>query len=450
MTSTENYDFVIKNGTFVLPNPLNQESFVLQKTSVACRAGKIVAIGDQVQHKATNVFDANHLHVLPGVIDSQVHFREPGLTHKEDIETGTRGAVLGGVTSVFEMPNTTPSTTNKMEFEEKLRRAKDRSWSHISFFIGATPENIDDLPELEQLPHCCAIKIFMGSSTGSLLVEEDDVLERILAHGQRRVAVHAEDEQRLKERKNLALNSQHPRSHPVWRDELSALKATERLLRAARKTNRLVHVLHVTTAQEMTLLKQNLDLATVEVTPQHLTLTAPECYERLGTLAQMNPPIRDAQHQEALWAALRDGTVTVIGSDHAPHTLEEKSKPYPSSPSGMTGVQTLVPLMLNHVHLGNLDLFRMVELCSRNPARLYGATTKGAIAIGKDADFTIVDLKRKESISNKWIASRSAWTPFDGYQVQGWPMATVVGGRLAMSDGQTIGQPQGEFISFDL
>lgn len=450
-TSTlDRADFAIRNGQCVLPDPKHPDRFVLTETSIAIKDGRILAIGDRVHESASEIFDARGLCVMPGVIDSQVHFREPGLTHKEDLETGTRGAILGGVTSVFEMPNTKPSTTTAELFEEKIKGARGRTWCDFSFFIGATPENKDELEHLEQHPNCCAVKIFMGSSTGSLLVEEEQNLLHILRKGRRRVAVHAEDEQRLRERRHLVEGKNDPRLHPVWRDEVTALNATQKLIRLARDAKRLVHVLHVTTAEEMAFLRECKDIATVETTPQHLTLMAPECYERLGTLAQMNPPIREARHLEALWKAVTDGTVTVIGSDHAPHTLEEKSRPYPESPSGMTGVQTLLPLMLHHMNSGKLGLERVVELCSRNPARLYHARNKGEIRVGYDADFTIVDLKREETITNKWIASRVGWTPFDGMKVRGWPVATIVRGRIVMQDAEVIGTPIGAPIQFQV
>ena len=432
-----------------LESPSTLGDLLICKTSVLIKDGRIAAVGDSVHHGISNVFDASGLHVLPGVIDSQVHFREPGLTHKEDLESGTRGAVLGGVTTVFEMPNTKPSTTTVEAFAEKLALAKGRVWSDISFFIGATPDNASELARLERLPHCCAVKIFMGSSTGTLLVADDEPLTRILSQGRRRVAVHCEDEARLKERRHLVEGSGNPSLHPLWRDELTALNATQRLVRIARQAGRRVHVLHVTTGEEMAFLRDQKPLVTVETTPQHLTLSAPECYERLGTLAQMNPPIRDARHQEALWKAIENGTVDVIGSDHAPHTLQEKAHTYPDTPSGMTGVQTLLPLMLNHHNRGRISLERLVQICCLNPSRLYGATGKGEIKVGMDADLTIVDLKKERRIENSWIASRARWTPFDGMYVRGWPVATVVRGHWVMRDDQLIGSPVGKLVSFD-
>ncbi len=443
-------DLAIRNGRVVLPAQDGADSLQTVETSVAIKDGRIFAIGDRAHENARKVIDARGWHVLPGAIDTQVHFREPGLTHKEDLESGTRGAVMGGITTVFEMPNTKPPTTNAEAFQDKLRAAHGRIWCDISFFIGATPENIDELARLELHPNCCAVKVFMGSSTGSLLVDSDDALLRILNNGRRRVAVHAEDEARLRERFPLVDGKNDVRLHPVWRDEQTALQATQRLLRLARQAQRPVHVLHVTTAEEMELLRTARDIATVETTPQHLTLAAPECYERLGTFAQMNPPIREARHREALWKAINDGTVTVLGSDHAPHTKEEKAKPHPQSPSGMTGVQTLLPVMLDHVNKGRLSLERLTELVSRNAARIYGAIGKGEIRVGFDADLTLVDLGRKETIRHSWIESKSGWTPFDGMKVQGWPVATIVRGHVVMREGQLLGNPIGQPVQFQV
>jgi len=435
------FDLIIRNGTLATPSGFIQ-------TDVAARGGWIVAFGSFAPSEAREAIDARGLHVLPGVIDTQVHLREPGNEHKEDLETGTRAAALGGVTGVFEMPNTNPSTTTKALLEDKFARAKGRAWVDHAFFVGATHGNVAELATLEALPGCSGVKLFMGSSTGNLLVPDDDGVLAVLRSGRRRMAVHAEDETRLVERKKIAIEGGKPQFHPAWRDEATALKAVERLIALARQAGRRVHVLHVTSAGEMTLLAAHKDIATVETTPQHLTLVAPDCYDRLGTLAQMNPPIRDAGHREALWRAVADGVVDVIGSDHAPHTLEEKSKPYPQSPAGMPGVQTLVPILLDHVNAGRLTLERFIDLTSAGAARIYGVARKGRIAIGYDADFTIVDLKARRTIENRWIASRCGWTPFDGMSVTGWPKLTVIRGHVVMRDDEIVGTPQGMPIRF--
>lgn len=445
--SERTYDLIIKNGTCLLPHP-TEARLIQAKADIAITAGRIEMIADSISEKAQKIIDANGLHVLPGVIDSQVHFREPGLEHKEDLETGTRAAVLGGVTTVFEMPNTNPSTTTKEAFEDKLNRAKNRCHSNYAFFMGGAHDNVDKIAELELLPHCSGVKIFMGSSTGTLLVEDDDTLEKILMQGHRRVIFHSEDEMRLRERKHIAVEKADPHFHHVWRDTETAVNSTRRLLRLARKTGRKIHVLHVSTGDEMDMLKDAKDIATVEVLPQHLTLFAPDCYDKLGTYAQQNPPIREKHHMERIWQAVLDGTVDVIGSDHAPHTKEEKNKPYPSSPSGVPGVQTLVPIMLNHVNNGKLPLERFVEMVTMNTARVFGIKNKGALRQGFDADVTIVDMKKQKTITNDWIASRCGWTPFDGMQVTGWPTHTIVGGKLVMENDQVVMPHQGQPVDF--
>lgn len=417
----------------------------LRKVDIGVRAGRIAKLGPISPMAAGEVIKAEGLTILPGVIDSQVHFREPGPTHKEDLETGTRAAVLGGVTAIFEMPNTQPPTIDAAQLAEKLERARNRAWCDHAFFVGAAAANARELGDLERLPGCSGVKIFMGSSTGSLLVPDDETLEAVLRSGHRRIAIHSEDEQRLKERAAIAQSSGDPVSHPEWRDVETARRATERILKLARKTGRRIHVLHITTAEEMVLLAGAKDIATVEVTPQHLTLEAPDCYRRLGTKAQMNPPIREARHREALWQAIDQGIVDCIGSDHAPHTMEEKAKPYPASPSGMPGVQTLLPLLLNHMAEGRLGLGRLVDLTSAGPARIYNVAGKGRIAQGYDADFTLVDLAAERRIENTWLASKCGWSPFDGMKIKGWPMMTIIRGHVVMRDGsvqdKAIGKP---------
>ncbi len=419
-----------------------------RRGDLAVAGGRIVEIGDLSRATAAEILEAAGLHVLPGVIDTQVHFREPGAEHKEDLASGSAAAALGGVTCVFEMPNTRPSTTGADELADKLARARGRAWVDHAFFVGAAPDNVERLGGLELLAGCCGVKVFMGSSTGSLLVEDDETLLAVLRAGRRRVAVHAEDEDRLRERLALVRGGANVDQHPVWRDEEVALRATRRLMKLAGQAARRVHVLHVTTAREMALLAAHKDLATVEVTPQHLTLAAPDCYARHGTLAQMNPPIRDAAHRSALWRAVAAGVVDVVGSDHAPHTREEKAGPYPATPSGMPGVQTLLPLLLDHMNAGRLSLERLVDLTSAGPQRIYGIAGKGRLAVGYDGDLTLVDLKARREITADWLASKCGWSPFEGRRVTGWPLATVLGGRVIARDGQLLGQPAGRPARF--
>ena len=408
--------------------------------------GKIAEIGDLSRASAGETIDVTGLHILPGVIDTQVHFREPGATHKEDLETGAHAAVLGGVTAVFEMPNTSPLTIDAATLADKVARAKGRMHCDFAFWVGGTEDNARDIPELERLPGAAGIKVFMGSSTGSLLVADDAGVAAILSQTRRRAAFHSEDEYRLEERKDLRV-ANDASSHPVWRDETVALRSTERLLRIAREKRALIHVLHVSCGEEMDFLAAHKDIASVEVTPHHLTLSADD-YARLGTKLQMNPPVRDKRHRERLWFALAQGIADILGSDHAPHTLEEKAKPYPQSPSGMTGVQTLVPIMLDHVNKGRLSLLRFIDMTSAGPARLFGIAGKGRIAVGYDADFTIVDLKRRATIENRWIASRCGWTPYDGVEVTGWPVGTFVRGHRVMWEGELVTPAQGQAVRF--
>ncbi|MBC6416783.1 MAG: dihydroorotase [Rhodospirillales bacterium] len=437
---SQSYDLIVKGGMVYTPGGL-------QQLDIAIVGNKIAALGQLASAPAAERIDAKGLTVLPGVVDTQVHFREPGMEHKEDLESGTKAAILGGVTAVCEMPNTSPTTISATAIRDKLRRAEGRTWCDHAFFVGAAAENVDRLAELERLPGVVGVKLFMGSSTGPLLVEDNATLEAVLRAGNRRMAIHSEDEPRLRARMALASHG-GPAQHPVWRDAETARLATERLLRLARKVGRRIHVLHITTADELPLLAAHRDVATVEVTPQHLTLEAPDCYETLGTYAQMNPPIRDAQHRKALWAAVANGLVDVIGSDHAPHTKAEKARPYPASPSGMPGVQTLLPLLLDHMSAGRLSLQRLVDLTSAGPQRIYGLADRGRIAQGYRADLTLVDLEAHRRIEASWLASRCGWSPFEGRYVTGWPMMTILNGKAAMRDGQVIGRPQGKPIRF--
>ena len=439
----DQYDVVLKGGTVV-----NQDG--TGERDVAISDGRIVALSsssEPLTGAALETIECKGLHILPGVIDSQVHFREPGLEHKEDLATGSQAAVLGGVTVVFEMPNTNPLTTTEKALADKVSAARGRMFCDFAFYVGGTRENIDDIPALERLEASAGMKIFMGSSTGNLLVDDEASLDKIIAKLSRRAAFHSEDEARLIEREGVRRPGD-PSSHPEWRDVEAAMISTRRLVHLAEKHRRRVHVLHISTGDEIEFLRAHKDWASVEVTPNHLTLTAPECYERLGTFAQMNPPVRDGAHQARIWAGVRDGTVDVLGSDHAPHTREEKQHAYPASHSGMTGVQTLVPIMLDHVNAGRLSLERFVDLTSHGPQRIFGLRGKGRIAVGYDADFTIVDMKRRQTITNDWIASKCGWSPFDGATVTGWPVRTVIRGRTVMADGELLGDAQGDAARF--
>ena len=433
-------DQVLSNGLVCFP-------WGMEPADIGIEKGKIVKIEAPGTLSGEELIDCTNLHVMPGVIDSQVHFREPGLEHKEDLHTGTKAAVMGGVTSILEMPNTKPPTTSVEALADKVERGVGRAYCDYGFFMGGTDDNFD-WKALEAVPGCSGIKIFMGSSTGNLLVSEDDKIRNILSQSLRRSAIHCEDEQRLIERKDIAQDGGHPRFHHQWRDAKSAFLATERLLKIAREVGARVHVLHVTTAEEMDLLAKNKDICTVEVTPQHLTLNS-EAYETIGSRAQMNPPVREEFHRVALWEALRKGVVDVIGSDHAPHLLEEKSNKYPASPSGMPGVQTILNLMLHHCNQGMLPLGQLVDLLCTSPARIYGIRNKGRIVLGYDADFSVIDLKHKWEVRDEDMFSKCGWTPYHGQTWLGKARMTIIRGNLVMREDQLIGKPIGKVLSFE-
>ncbi len=439
--ATEKYDLIITGGTIAGPDGTTDGD-------IGIKDGRFAALGDLAEAEAAETLDVSGLTVLPGVIDTQVHFREPGLEHKEDLQSGSLAAVMGGVTAVFEMPNTKPPTTNKEAIEDKVARGRNRMHCDFAFYVGGTHENAAELPELERMEGICGVKVFMGSSTGNLLVPDDDGVGDILKNINRRAAFHSEDEYRLRERRSLA-ETGNVLTHPVWRDAEAAISSTRRLIKLARKANQHIHVLHVTTEEEMQMLAANRDIVSVEVTPQHLTLVAPDAYEEIGTFAQMNPPIREARHRAALWKALEQGIVDVIGSDHAPHTREEKAEAYPHSPAGMPGVQTLLPVMLDHMAAGKLSLEKLVTLTSLNAKKLFGLKEKGEIKIGNHADLTFVDLKRTETIAEDWVAARCGWSPFTGRSIHGWPVGTMVRGTRVMWEGELTAPATGQPCVFE-
>ncbi len=417
-------------------------------TNIAIKDGRFAKIGDVTADQGNAHINAKGLTLLPGVIDTQVHFREPGNEHKEDLQSGSLAAVMGGVTAVFEMPNTKPPTTSVEAIADKVARGRNRMHCDFAFYAGGTHENAALLPELERQEGVCGVKVFMGSSTGNLLVADDDGVADILKHITRRAAFHSEDEFRLRERRPLA-ETGNVATHPIWRDEEVAISSTRRLIKMARAAGKNIHVLHITTEEEMHILAANRDIASVEVTPQHLTLAGPQAYDELGTYAQMNPPIRDGRHRAALWKALEQGIVDVIGSDHAPHTKQEKADAYPHSPSGMPGVQTLLPLMLHHMSEGKLSLEKLVSLTSLNAKKLFRLKEKGEVIEGGHADLTFVDLKAEKTIDEDWLASRCGWSPFTGMTIKGWPVGTMVRGQQVMWEGALQTPATGQPIVFE-
>ena len=435
------YDLLIRGGICLLP-------WGEAATDIGVRNGRIAALGVGPEATAEASIDAGGLHVLPGLIDPHVHLRDPGDAAIESIPTGTKAAVLGGLTTVFDMPNTSPAITGAEKLAWKQGYVEGAAWCDMGLYVGGTKTNIADLAALETARGVCGIKVFAGSSTGDLMVEDDEHLERIMRSGRRRISYHSEDEYRLQARKTLFKSGDPYASHMEWRDVECAFLGTRRLMALARATGRAAHILHVSTAEELDYLKDFRDLATVEVLVNHLTQVAPEVYETLKGFGVMNPPIRDRRHYEASWAAVRDGTVDTIGSDHAPHPRAAKLKPWPDCPAGLTGVQTLVPVMLDHVNAGRLPLTRMVDLMCAGPARVYGLVGKGRLATGYDADFTLVDMKHRRRLEDRWIASPCGWTPFAGMDITGWPIATIIRGTTVMRDDEVLGVPQGRLVRF--
>jgi len=433
-------DLIIKNGTCFIDGKL-------QKKDIGITNGKITNIENSITDSSKDTLDAEKLIVFPGCMDTQVHFREPGSTDAEDLNSGSKAAIVGGITGVFEMPNTNPPTSNKKEFQNKLNLAKNRMYCNYAFYFGATPSNHSDLADLKNLEGCCGVKLFAGSSTGNLLVDKEEDIEKVFENTSKIVSVHSEDEEILNKRKKL-IEQGNVSSHPIWRNEESAMSSTRKIVKIAKRLNKKAHILHVTTKEEVDFLSQNKGNITFEITPQHLTIYAPDCYDKLGSYAQMNPPIRDKSHYDRLWYAVKNNYNDTIGSDHAPHTKEKKDKEYPNSPSGMPGVQTLLPVMLNHVNNGKLKLEQLVKLVCENPAKIFGIKKKGFIKKGYDADFTIVDMKKEIEIKNENIESKCKWSPFNGEKFLGTPIVTIINGEIKMKDGKILGKPSGKPILF--
>ena len=433
-------DLIIKNGKCYIDKDLKDVDIGIQNS-------KIVKIG-KLNEDSSQSIDATGLTVLPGCIDTQTHFREPGSTDTEDLASGSRAAIVGGITSVFEMPNTNPATTNKAEFQRKIDLAKNRMYCNHAFYFGATPTNQSELADLKGLEGCCGVKLFAGSSTGTLLVHKEEDIEKVFESTSKIVAVHSEDEDILNLRKKLREKG-NVHSHPIWRDEECAISSTRKIVKIAKRLGKKAHILHITTKQEIDFLSQNKGDITFEITPQHLTMFAPDCYDKLGTYAQMNPPIREKSHYDRLWYAVRNDYNDTIGSDHAPHLRVNKDKEYPDTPSGMPGVQTLLPVMLNHVNDGKLSLVQLMNLVCENPAKIFGIVGKGYIKKDYDADFTIVDMNKIIEIKNEKIESKCGWSPFDGQKFKGTPVYTIINGEIKMKDGEILGKASGKPLKFD-
>ena len=433
------YNLLIRNARIALPDGSTFEG------DVACEDGRIARIDPAITAGARETIDAAGNLLLPGVIDPQVHFREPGNEHKEDLGSGSRAAVRGGVTSFLEMPNTAPPTTTQAALDEKLARAAQKSVANYGFFIGATPNNLEALTSVTP---ACGIKIFMGSSTGSLLVNRPEDLERIFANGTRLIAVHAEDEARIHARRAQFAGRTDPAVHSEIRDNETARLATELALTLSMKYQRRLHILHLSTREEVAMLRVDKPAwVTAEVIPNHLLLNTGD-YARLGTLVQMNPPIRTPADNAALWAGLHDGIIDFIATDHAPHTLEEKQRAYPNTPSGMPGVETSLPLMLTAMQEGRCTLAEIQKWMCTSPAEAYRIPNKGKILEGWDADLTLVDIEHTRPVRNEETFTKVRWSPWHGRELRGWPLYTLVNGEIAFENGRIREQVRGRRLTY--
>ncbi|MBD2692474.1 dihydroorotase [Anabaena catenula] len=431
---------LIRQARLILPNG---ESMI---GDVLTQGRQIVEVASKIAPTIpTQEIDAQGLTLLPGVIDPQVHFREPGLEYKEDLFTASCACAKGGVTSFLEMPNTRPLTITQQALDDKLERASNKCLVNYGFFIGATAENLPDLLLAKPTP---GIKIFMGSMHGDLLLDEEEALEAIFAQGKRLIAVHAEDQQRIKQRRQEFAGIDNPAVHSQIQDNQAALLATQLALKLSKKYQRRLHILHMSTAEEAELLRQDKpSWVTAEVTPQHLLLNT-SAYEKIGTFAQMNPPLRSLHDNEILWQALKDGVIDFIATDHAPHTLEEKAQTYPNTPSGMPGVETSLPLMLTEAMAGRCTVAQVTNWMSKAVAVAYGIPNKGEITPGYDADLVLVDLNTYRPVKREELLSKCGWSPFEGWNLTGWPVTTIVGGEIVYDKGQVNTQIRGQALTF--
>jgi dihydroorotase len=431
----------IRNAQILLPDAeFLQGDLLIQN-------GKIVEVKSEIAADQTNsqVIDATGLTMLPGAIDPQVHFREPGLEYKEDLYTASRACARGGITSFLEMPNTKPLTITQAILDQKLQLAAEKCLVNYGFFIGATAENLPDLQTANPTP---GIKIFMGSMHGALLVDQEAALEQIFATGTRLIAVHAEDQERIRQRREQFAGITDPAIHSQIQDDQAALNATELALKLSKKYQRRLHILHMSTGKEAELLRQDKPAwVTAEVTPQHLLLNT-AAYETIGTLAQMNPPLRSPQDNQILWQALLDGVIDFIATDHAPHTLEEKAKGYPNTPSGMPGVETSLALMLTQAIQGRCTVAQVSNWMSTAVAQAYKIPKKGSIAPGYDADLILVDLDHYYPVLRKELQTKCGWSPFEGWNLTGWTQMTIVGGQVVYDQGKFNTEVRGQALIF--
>ncbi len=429
---------LIQGATCVLPDETVVANVLLDGTTLA-------SIDAPRTSRCDEVVDATGLHLIPGVIDDQVHFREPGLTHKEDLHTGSLACARGGVTTYLEMPNTNPSTVTQERLEEKLSLAASKSVVNYGFYVGATLDNLEDLKKASRTP---GIKIFIGSSTGNMLVDDQDVLEQIFAETSLPICAHCEDEMTVRENARKLGNALSISDHSRIRDRAAAVISAKRAVDLAHRHGHRFHLLHASTAEEVEILKDHRDRITGEACPHHLFFHVGD-YERLGALVQMNPSLKTEADNRALWEGLLCGAIQVVATDHAPHTLEEKKRPYPESPSGLPAVENSLALLLNQVNLGRCTISQVVSWMCDAPARVWDLVGKGRIQEGYDADLVLVDLGREARVENRDQLTKSGWSPWHGEVLTGWPVSTWVMGTRVFESGRVNPQARGREAVFD-
>ena len=420
-----------------------------QDLDILIEGNEIKKVGKNLDDNADEIQDCSGLSIFPGFIDTHVHFREPGDEKKETLESGSRAAVLGGMTGVFEMPNTNPIVDNLERLNDKLSRAKNRMHCNYAFYFGATNENSDNLDILKGLDGCCGVKMFVGSSTGDLLVKDSFYIEQVIKNSPRIVSIHSEDEDMLLARKNV-IEEGNVKSHYIWRSVECAVSSTKKLIDFANKHKKKIHILHITTKDEVNYLKDNQsDYVTFETTPNHISLYGPDIYDQIGTFAQINPPIRTKEHLEGIWKGIDENIISIIGSDHSPHTKEQKNQPYPKSPSGMPGTQTIGLIMTDYYLKNKISLKKLVDLLCVNPCKLFGIKDRGEIKQGNIADLTIYNLNKSFTIKDEWIASNCGWTPFNGKELKVSPFGTFVQGNKVVWDQKLVNEAKGQAYAFN-
>lgn len=427
-----------------------------KKMDVLIEAGKISHLGKAIQaDEHTTVIEAAGKHLLPGLIDDQVHFREPGLTHKACIRSESRAAVAGGITSFIEMPNTNPQTTTVEELERKFAIAAQDALANYSFMFGGTNDNFDEIKKLDTT-QVAGLKLFLGSSTGNMLVDNEDVLRKIFSSTDLVISVHCEDEPTI--RKNLAAHIEQYgddipiEKHPEIRSHEACYLSSSRAIALAKETGARLHVFHLSTAQETNLFDNSLPLAekkiTAEVCTHHLWFTS-EDYKEKGTFIKWNPAVKNKEDREALWAALNDDRIDVLATDHAPHTLEEKQNPYTKAPSGGPLVQHALLALLTAVKAGKITLEKMVEKACHNPAILFQIAKRGYLREGYFADLVLVDLNKTVTVKKEDLLYQCGWSPFEGTTFDAAIEKTWVNGNLVYDQGHIIEIDSAKRLTFN-